>query len=251
MDNSSSSSSHQPPESGSERLPQAKPSFDKPQPVAKPAARPYADPAGPDDLRASDADRERVAEALRDAYAEGRLDAEEHAERLEAAYAAKTMGELVPLTKDLPVSGRPTPTPAPAPAQPQPEPFVGTTTDHAIAVFGGAQRKGRFRTRGLLTAVAVFGGVEIDLSDAVIEGPELVINAWTVFGGIDITVPATASVRGGGVAVFGGFDVQEEESQTPGGPVVTIRGGAIFGGVSARHKKPKLKDRLRKQLGSD
>jgi hypothetical protein len=248
VENSSPSSSEQPPEPQSldpdrERLPQTKRSFDKPAP----AARPYADPSGPDDLRASDADRERVAEALRDAYAEGRLNADEHAERLEAAYAAKTMGELVPLTKDLPATGAPTP--APAPAESRPEPFVGTTADHAIAVFGGAQRKGRFRTRGLLKAVAVFGGVEIDLSDAVIEGPELVINAWTVFGGIDITVPANASVRGGGAAIFGGFDVQEEESQTPGGPVVTVRGGAVFGGVSARHKKPKPADRLKKQLG--
>ncbi|MFD0349018.1 DUF1707 domain-containing protein [Kitasatospora aburaviensis] len=54
-------------------------------------------------MRASDADRERVAELLRDAYAEGRLDVEEHAERIEAAYAAKTLGDLVPLTRDLPV----------------------------------------------------------------------------------------------------------------------------------------------------
>ena len=55
------------------------------------------------ELRASDADRELVAERLRDALAEGRLDMEEFGERLDAVYQARTYGELAPLTKDLPV----------------------------------------------------------------------------------------------------------------------------------------------------
>lgn len=55
------------------------------------------------ELRASDADRERVAEVLRDAVAEGRLDMEEFEERLDATYKARTYGELAPLTRDLPV----------------------------------------------------------------------------------------------------------------------------------------------------
>lgn len=57
------------------------------------------------DLRASDADRERVAEVLRDALAEGRLDMTEFEERLEETYKARTYGELAPITRDLPVAG--------------------------------------------------------------------------------------------------------------------------------------------------
>src|SRR4051812_23583901 len=57
------------------------------------------------ELRASDADRERVAEVLRDALAEGRLDMEEFEERLEVTYKARTYGELVPVTRDLPAAG--------------------------------------------------------------------------------------------------------------------------------------------------
>lgn len=53
-------------------------------------------------LRASDADREQVAARLRDNLAEGRLDLDEFNERLEAAYAAKTYGELDVLMVDLP-----------------------------------------------------------------------------------------------------------------------------------------------------
>jgi uncharacterized protein DUF1707 len=53
-------------------------------------------------MRASDADREAVAGRLREAHAEGRLSFEEFQERLDATYAARTHGELTPLTRDLP-----------------------------------------------------------------------------------------------------------------------------------------------------
>jgi hypothetical protein len=53
-------------------------------------------------IRASDADRDRVASLLREHHAAGRLTAEEFHERLEAAYAAKTLGQLDELLADLP-----------------------------------------------------------------------------------------------------------------------------------------------------
>jgi hypothetical protein len=53
-------------------------------------------------LRASDADRERIAERLRQATAEGRLQPDELEDRLEAAFAARTYGELDALVADLP-----------------------------------------------------------------------------------------------------------------------------------------------------
>lgn len=53
-------------------------------------------------LRAADADRERIAERLRKSHAEGRLDMDEFQERLERCYAAKTLGELGELVTDLP-----------------------------------------------------------------------------------------------------------------------------------------------------
>jgi hypothetical protein len=56
-----------------------------------------------DALRVSDADRERVADALRRHHLEGRLDTDELQERLERCYAARTAGDLAPLLADLPV----------------------------------------------------------------------------------------------------------------------------------------------------
>jgi hypothetical protein len=59
--------------------------------------------AGPDpNLRAADADRERIGERLRKSHAEGRLDMAEFQERLERCYEAKTLGELRELVRDLP-----------------------------------------------------------------------------------------------------------------------------------------------------
>jgi len=54
-------------------------------------------------LRASDSDREHIAERLRNATAEGRLLASELEERLTAAFSARTYGELDSLVSDLPL----------------------------------------------------------------------------------------------------------------------------------------------------
>jgi Domain of unknown function (DUF1707) len=58
--------------------------------------------AGRAAIRASDADRERVAERLRRAAGEGRLRTEELEQRLEAALGARTYGQLDAVLSDLP-----------------------------------------------------------------------------------------------------------------------------------------------------
>ncbi|GID96928.1 hypothetical protein Adi01nite_63400 [Amorphoplanes digitatis] len=57
---------------------------------------------GRDEMRAADADRQAVADQLKVALDEGRLDLHEYDERLQQAYAAKTYGDLHPLLDDLP-----------------------------------------------------------------------------------------------------------------------------------------------------
>jgi uncharacterized protein DUF1707/2TM domain-containing protein len=71
-------------------------------------------------LRASDADRERFVEALRQHHAEGRLTAEELSERAGRAYAAVTLGDLDALGTDLPPIDRPARPPAPPAGAGQP-----------------------------------------------------------------------------------------------------------------------------------
>ncbi|WP_327684050.1 DUF1707 SHOCT-like domain-containing protein [Kitasatospora sp. NBC_00458] len=228
-----------------------------PQPPARTGHAPVAEA----ELRASDADRERVAELLRDAYAEGRLDVDEHAERIEAAYSAKTLGDLAPLTRDLPldreVSFEKPPLGSPAagagsrPSGPVRLP-ARSEAPTMLAVFGGASRKGRWRVGSSLRAVAIFGGVEIDLTDAVFESPEVVIDVVAIFGGVEIKVPENVSLHGSGVGIFGGFDVKEQTAADPYAPVVRVKGTAVFGGCEAKPRKgKKLKEWVRKQLGAD
>jgi hypothetical protein len=207
------------------------------QPQPAPAGTPYAQA----DLRASDADRDRIAEILRDALAEGRLTAEEHSERIDAVYRAKTVGELQPLVRDLPANAAAAPTiAAPAPHHdPYPASASDLAADNLVAVFGGATRKGRWRVRRRINAFCVFGGVEIDLTEAVFEHRETVINAICVFGGADIKVPENVTLHGSGIGIFGGFDVENNDSAEPDAPVVVVRGLAVFGGAGAKRRRGK------------
>ncbi|MEQ4208004.1 DUF1707 and DUF4190 domain-containing protein [Actinopolymorpha sp. B17G11] len=69
-------------------------------------------------MRASDADRERAADVLKAAVAEGRLDWDEHSERLDIVMRSRTYGELHGQIVDLPVGPLPFPTQLPAPGAP-------------------------------------------------------------------------------------------------------------------------------------
>jgi hypothetical protein len=71
------------------------------------ATSPAQGPGGSLALRASDADRERTAAALRRHHLDGRLDTDELQDRLGRCYAARTEGELAALLADLPAAERP------------------------------------------------------------------------------------------------------------------------------------------------
>jgi hypothetical protein len=78
---------------------------------------------GRDEMRAADADRQAVADHLKSALEEGRLDLHEYDERLQQAYAAKTYGDLKELLSDLPVD-------VPAQRTSSGLPVVRGTADH-------------------------------------------------------------------------------------------------------------------------
>ncbi|MFF4220505.1 MULTISPECIES: DUF1707 SHOCT-like domain-containing protein [Streptomyces] len=223
------------------------PSFEKHSLEKRPqqgAPGPAPAPAPPA-LRASDADRDRFADILRNAMAEGRITAEEHSERIGEVYRAKTLGELEPLVSDLPQAGRAEPA---APARPYEASVYSpgaAPAENLVAVFGGATRKGRWRVSRRTNAFALFGGIEIDLTEAVFEQQEIVINATAVFGGIEIRVPENVTLRSTGTGIFGGFDVKTVEAPDPDAPVVSLTGFAVFGGVDAKPKRGKRLKNLR------
>ena len=192
-------------------------------------------------LRASDADRDQVATVLSTAYAEGRLTREEHDERLEQLLAARTFDELIPITRDL----VPTSPPASVPADPaRGGDFTIDTSgateapDWQVAIFGGATRTGRWRVRRKINSVALFGGIDLDLRDAVFEAPTVEISGFWCFGGLEVKVPEGIEVSDQTVGIFGGTDIRDVGDPLPGAPTLIIKGAALFGGVSVHGPKP-------------
>ncbi|MFG2193091.1 DUF1707 domain-containing protein [Streptomyces sp. NPDC048639] len=208
----------------------------QPVPLTKPATAPAAKPVAEGEIRASDADRDRFADILREAVAEGRLTAEEHSDRIDGVYRAKTLGELEPLVRDLPTADPRTH--APGPAHPVQD-GLPVPTVNLVAVFSASVRRGRWRVGGRTNAFSCFGSVEIDLTEAVFEQQQVVINATSVFGSVEIRVPENVTLRGSGTGVFGNVEVDTQESAEPGAPVVVVSGWAVFGSIEARPKRGK------------
>lgn len=194
----------------------------------------HPDPA---QLRISDADRHQVAEVLREAAGEGRLDMEELDERLEAAYGAKVYGDLVPLLADLPAQhDLPVVPTASAPQRrPAGAPVHAARHDSSFAVMSGQDRRGVWEIGPTHTAVALMGGVRLDLRQVVFGSAEVVINANAVMGGVDIVVNPFTRVSVEGVGIMGDFS-QARDKVAPeigaGAPLVRVRGVALMGGVT-------------------
>jgi hypothetical protein len=192
-------------------------------------------------MRISDADRDEVASILRDAAGDGRLDLEELDERLSAVYAAKTYGELEPITHDLP-SGT-----SPKPVASQSDRIGGVPSSSvAVGILGGFSRKGGWVVPETLTAVAFMGGGELDLREARFAAPEVTIRVFAVMGGVEIIVPEDAEVHVNGIGIMGGFDHRAAGVGVPGAPRIIVTGVAFWGGASVERKPSDEEIRRRK-----
>jgi class 3 adenylate cyclase len=184
-------------------------------------------------VRVSDADRNQAVELLRQHTAEGRLTLDEFSERVGLAFGARTQVDLEQVMADLP-----------AVRAPVPETQRRKVTGWTIAILSGSRRKGRWRPQAHTKAVAIMGGCELDLRQAEIDGPEIVITAVAVMGGIDIIVPDGIEVDLSGVPIMGGKDLKVRDvAPTPGAPRVRVRAFPIMGGVTVRSKG--LKEKVR------
>jgi len=196
--------------------------------------------AGPHDhLRISDADRHDVAERLREAAGEGRIDLEELEERLEQAYAARTYGDLHPLTADLPLGGVNLPVPRPGAV-----PAAGATGfepsyDSSVSVMGEVVRKGVWVVPERHTVFTMMAGGTIDLRQAIFSAPEIVVVANAVMAGIDIYVNAQTRIVCEGVGIMGTFGEgrhRVEAELHAGSPTVRVKGMALMGAVDVTRR---------------
>lgn len=191
------------------------------------ARRPHPDGGAPQphELRASDADRERIAQILQEAHADGRLTLEELEERLGELYASRTLGQLAQLTADL------------LPPEEQPLNLDGRPV---AAFFKQERRGGRWVVPAELTVTAMFGTTKLDLREAILQNRRVVIHATLVFGGLEISVPEGVEV----IRVTKDRTARLTKQPTePGAPVVEVRTTNFLGEVKV--KEPPRRRRRR------
>jgi hypothetical protein len=198
-----------------------------------------ADGGGARDLRCSDADRERVADTLRDAAAEGRLTLSELEERLDATFRARTYGDLEPITSDLPpgrslVTGGPLARPAGVVRRAPDAHAPGVRTKRISAVFGDEKRSGRWEVPRRLEVTSVLGEVTIDFTEAIVRDREIVVQVAVALGSVTLIVPEGIDVRMDAGFLLGDRKVRLTGPATPGGPVYWVRGFVVLGEITVR-----------------
>jgi hypothetical protein len=198
----------------------------------------------PQHLRASDADREKVANVLREAAGDGRLTMDELDERLDSVYAAKTYAELQPITHDLPGTGAAYVPAVSAASGGSARQYGGEASSHTgVAILGGFSRRGKWRVPKTFNTFAFMGGIELDMRDADFTEQTVTVHVTAIMGGVEITVPEDATVRVTGVGIMGAFEDSTSEAGTAGGPTIVVSGLALMAGVEIRHRPPK-RDKL-------
>jgi uncharacterized protein DUF1707/cell wall-active antibiotic response 4TMS protein YvqF len=190
----------------------------------------------PAQLRIGDAERHQVAEILREAAGEGRLDLDELDARLEATYAARTYADLVPITMDLP-------------SHPHSAPVVkaassslvvpGPDKETHFGIMSGFDRRGVWVVPQELTVFCFWGGAELDLRQAKFAAQEVVITINAIMGGAQVIVPPHVNVKMEGTGIMGGYSGPSglvDATLDATSPTVRIRGVAIMGGVNVERK---------------
>ena len=187
------------------------------------------------------AERAKVVDALARAFAESRIDMAELEARLDIAQRHEERDILAKLLADLPegaalaaraASDKPAATAAAAPATAVVGAELVAQADHVVAIFSGTRRQGVRAMPALTQVEAIFGGVELDLREAIWPQGEVIVDCTAVFGGIEVVVPADISVRVEGAGIFGAFDDSASGEVEGARGRLLVRGTAIFGGVS-------------------
>ena len=174
----------------------------------------------PRDLRASDGDRDRTLALLGEAAADGRLTADEHAERVQRAVAARTLGELADLTRDLVV------------ASAQPVRLDGGRV--VSGIFGPARRDGRWVVPETLTVNALFAEVEVDFTQAILQARHVQLLTTVIGGRLRLVVPDGVSVAVPAHMMLGRRRGGTPPPVTADTPLIEVKGLVLGGEIIVR-----------------
>jgi hypothetical protein len=188
-------------------------------------------PSEPRGFRISDADRERAAQRLHQALAEGRITLTELEERLAVVYAARYEADLRPPFVDLPGADV-VPGPAAAPVVPSDVPPVVLRAGMSTIKRGGA-----WDVPPRLRLQSAMGSVVLDFCDTVIPHPVVDIEVDLGAGSAKLLVPddSTANVDDV-VASMGTVKSSVPSVRRPGVPHFVVHGRAGMGSVTVRRR---------------
>jgi hypothetical protein len=169
-------------------------------------------------ILASDAEREHSVLLLRDAVTSGRLTLEEFSERVGRAQVARTDRDLAALTVDLPST---------PPALPDTAPV------RHRALCSRLVRRGAWELPPHSSWRALFGTIVLDLRQARMDAPEVMLEIYNLFGTVTIVVPAGVAVNVEGGGAFASQVLEPPAwPPPPGAPRLRIRvsgpGGTLY-----------------------
>lgn len=119
-----------------------------------------------------------------------------------------------------------------------PETDPRTTLNEAV-VFGGLERRMTSQDFRGGEVTTIFGGVELDLSEANMQAEEATLAVTAIFGGVEIRVPPTWQVVFRGAPIFGGIEDKTRTARvqdpTANLKSLVITGAVIFGGLELKN----------------
>lgn len=157
---------------------------------------------------------------LGDALADGRLNHEEHEERLAALYRARTLGELTAFTADL----------LPPEAQP-----LQIDVQPVMAFFGSEKRSGRWVVPTRFSATAICANVTLDLREALLQTSHVTLQVTVMAGTLTLIVPEGVRIEMHTSGFMAGKTNQALPA--PEGPVIEVTGLITMGSVVAKNPK--------------
>jgi len=185
---------------------------------------PAAEGGDPRSLRVSDRERDHAVDRLKDAVSEGLIDVDEFDERTSQALAARTRGELVALTSDLPAG-----------------PGAGAATDDVVELKGSMsslERKGNWQVPRKLVLRLRMGSAKLDFTEARIVHPVVEIEIDVKGGSVEIRLPEGASASLDGLeALLGSMEDHRRGAPAAGRPHFVLHGQIRQGSVHVRGKR--------------
>ena len=187
--------------------------------------------------------REETIDQLIVNYGHGKLSLEAFERRLDEALDAQSHDRLLELTKDLDLRvDRQYAEQKRAELGIRVEPAAGgrdgaDEVETIINIFGGSNRGGQWDVPSNIRMLNLFGGADLDFSEARFTSQVTKITMLCVFGGVDLRVREGVRTVSKAVCIFGGVDNRGPSTADRNAPTIVLQGLVLFGGADIKIKK--------------